>query len=204
MACIPFSFSLDFGWICGFSVDPIVWLYRGEVNKYARLLEDYRHTLEDYAREDAALRPYLEKEDFAAALEAMEGYLKEQRAQGKTEADAAPRREKKGIQQRWEEMFQRLEEIISVLKEAVWLVSKFGAGIYADVPGLCKIASRSEIADKGYSLTPGAYVGVPPVEDDGVDFEARMKEIHGELLALQQESNELMETISKNLEEMGL
>jgi type I restriction enzyme M protein len=186
------------------NLNAIVWLYRGEVNKYARLLEEYRNALADYAKEDAALRPYLEKEAFSAALEAMEGYLKEQRTQGKAEADAAPRREKKGIQQRWEEMFQRLEEMISVLKEAVWLVSKFGEGMYADVPGLCKIACRSEIADKGYSLTPGAYVGVPPVEDDGVDFEERMKEIHGELLALQQESNELMETISKKLEEMGL
>ena len=31
-----------------------------------------------------------------------------------------------------------------------------------------------------------------------------MKEIHQELLALQKESNDLMETISKNLKEMGL
>ena len=31
-----------------------------------------------------------------------------------------------------------------------------------------------------------------------------MKEIHAELLSLQQQSNELMDTISKNLEEMGL
>lgn len=48
------------------------------------------------------------------------------------------------------------------------------------------------------------YVGVAPVEDDGVDFTQRMKEIHKELLELQAESNRLMETISKNLEEMGV
>jgi type I restriction enzyme M protein len=47
-------------------------------------------------------------------------------------------------------------------------------------------------------------VGVAPVEDDGVDFHARMKEIHEELKALQVKSNELMATISKNMEEMGL
>ena len=69
---------------------------------------------------------------------------------------------------------------------------------------MCKCASREEIAEKGYSLTPGAYVGVAPVEDDGVDFEERMKEIHSELLSLQAESNALMETISKNMEELGL
>lgn len=50
----------------------------------------------------------------------------------------------------------------------------------------------------------GAYVGVAPVEDDGVDFAQRMKEIHKELLELQAKSNRLMETISKNLEEMGV
>ena len=60
------------------------------------------------------------------------------------------------------------------------------------------------IEDKSWSLTPGAYVGVAPVEDDGVNFEERMAEIHEELLALQQESNALMETISKNMKEMGL
>jgi type I restriction enzyme M protein len=44
----------------------------------------------------------------------------------------------------------------------------------------------------------------PPVEDDGVDFAERMAEIHKELLTLQAESNDLMNAISKNMEEMGL
>lgn len=61
-----------------------------------------------------------------------------------------------------------------------------------------------EIEAKGYSLTPGAYVGVAPTEDDGVDFHQRMAEIHQELRSLQEESNRLMDTISKNWEEMGL
>ena len=63
---------------------------------------------------------------------------------------------------------------------------------------------RAEIAEKNYSLTPGAYVGVAAVEDDCVDFAKRMAEIHQELLSLQAESNALMNTISKNMEEMGL
>jgi type I restriction enzyme M protein len=45
---------------------------------------------------------------------------------------------------------------------------------------------------------------VAPAEDDGVDFAQRMENIHRELLELQRESNELMETISRNWEEMGL
>ncbi len=47
-------------------------------------------------------------------------------------------------------------------------------------------------------------MGVAPVEDDGVDFAERMAEIHKELLALQAESNSLMDTISKNMEELGV
>jgi type I restriction enzyme M protein len=60
-----------------------------------------------------------------------------------------------------------------VAKEAVWLYEKFGEGEYRDILGLCKVASLMEIEEKGWSLTPGAYVGVAPVEDDGVDFEER-------------------------------
>ena len=45
---------------------------------------------------------------------------------------------------------------------------------------------------------------VAAAEDDGVDFALRMAEIHQELLALQAESNELMQTISENMKEMGL
>ena len=60
------------------------------------------------------------------------------------------------------------------------------------------------IEEKGWSLTPGAFVGVAPVEDDGVNFEERMAEIHRELLALQAESNDLMDTISRNMKEMGI
>lgn len=95
-------------------------------------------------------------------------------------------------------------ECMDILKDAQWLYEKFGEGKYRDIPGLCKIASRTEIAEKNYSLTPGAYVGVATVEDDGVDFSQRMGEIHRELLTLQAESNELMQIISRNIKEMGL
>lgn len=70
------------------------------------------------------------------------------------------------------------------------------------VRAFCSRISQSR--EKGWSLTPGAYVGVAPVEDDGVDFHARMKEIHEELRRLQAQSNDLMATISQNLEELGI
>ena len=91
------------------------------------------------------------------------------------------------------------------MQEANWQIGKFGIdGKYADIPGLCKIASSAEVEEKNWSLTPGAYVGVAEAEDDGVDFAERMHEIHAELLTLQQESNELMEKISANFKELGI
>ena len=99
---------------------------------------------------------------------------------------------------------QYIEDVNLIIKEANWLTDKFGNGEYKDILGLCKCATRAEISEKGYSLTPGAYVGVKPIKDDGVDFATRMKGIHSELLALQAESNELMDTISENMKEMGL
>lgn len=111
---------------------------------------------------------------------------------------------KKKITERIEKIQTETAKMLSIIDEAQWLYEKFGDGEYMDIPGLCKCASRAEIAEKGYSLTPGAYVGVPPTEDDGVDFAERMVEIHSELLTLQAESNELINTISKNMKEMGL
>ena len=98
-----------------------------------------------------------------------------------------------------------IDDLLEALREYFWLTEKFGTmGKYREVLGLCRAASLAEIAEKGWSLTPGAYVGVAPAEDDGVDFAQRMGEIHRELPELQKESDELMETISRNWEEMGL
>ena len=60
------------------------------------------------------------------------------------------------------------------------------------------------MAEKNYSLTPGAYVGVAEVQEEDENFAERMKEIHAELNMLQSESNALMATINANLKELGL
>ena len=104
----------------------------------------------------------------------------------------------------YDEKISALEETLTVAREALWLTDKFSEGEYRDIPGLCKAATLAEIEEKYYSLTPGAYVGVAAQEDDGVDFAQRMKEIHAELLNLQAQSNELMQTISRNMEGLGL
>lgn len=172
------------------NLNVIVWLYRGEVDKYRALLEEYAGALGN--------------RDFAAVLETLEGKKAQLTAEGKEAVATAPRKEKKAVEADYAQKVADVETSIVVAKEALWITEKFGEGDYADIPGLCKAATLEEIEQKGFSLTPGAYVGVAPAEDDGVDFHERMAEIHKELLSLQAKSNRLMETISKNWEEMGL
>lgn len=110
----------------------------------------------------------------------------------------------KSVSTRIEEVVSQIKACRTVIKEAKWLTEKFGDGTYTDVLGLCKVATINEIEEKSWSLTPGAYVGVAPVEDDDENFEERMTEIHKELLALHAEANQLMDTISANFEELGI
>ena len=51
--------------------------------------------------------------------------------------------------------------------------------------------------------SPGAYVGVAEVEDDGVDFNERMNEIHAELATLNAEAKVLMNEIMKEWETLN-
>lgn len=190
------------------NLNAIVWLYRGEIDKYTALINEYIDVIPDYFNENDVdveiRRGIVEFSDFYGNYNKLKASLHLLREKAKTAVDSAERKDKKATAAVWDAKIQKLEEVISVIGEAVWLTEKFGDGEYQDVLGLCKLADRAEIAEKGYSLTPGAYVGVAPVEDDGVDFAARMAEIHSELLTLQAESNELMDTISKNMKEMGL
>ena len=183
------------------NLNAIVWLYRGEVEKYIALLNEYRQILG-------------EDQSFAGYIESLSEQVKAIEAEGKQAVADAGRSKGKKVQQEYDEKVKTVKEILTIAQEAQWLYEKFGDGEYVDIPGLCKIAYITNeakgdnegisIEDKNLSLTPGAYVGVAPVEDDGVNFEERMAEIHEELLALQQESNILMETISNNMKEMGL
>lgn len=118
--------------------------------------------------------------------------------------DAPQVKTKKEVEAAWNKKINWFDEVIETATQANWLYEKFGEGVYADVPGLCKIADRNEIAEKNYSLTPGAYVGVTPEEDDGVDFATRMKEIQEELQNLQKESDALMDKILENFKELNL
>ncbi len=87
-------------------------------------------------------------------------------------------------------------------KNNQWFKERFPDGKYTDIEGLCKIVSLDEVIENDYSLTPGRYVGVTMIEDDGVDFKLRLMEIQQELDSLNKESFELSKTIANNLKEL--
>jgi type I restriction enzyme M protein len=71
---------------------------------------------------------------------------------------------------------------------------------YADVPGLCKVATRTEIEAQGWSLNPGRYVGVAEkVGVSDVDFAVQLEEHNEELEALNLRAHELEERIAENV-----
>lgn len=93
-------------------------------------------------------------------------------------------------------------ETHAVSKTNAWFKEHFPKGKYADVEGLCKIVTLEEVEENDWSLTPGRYVGVTFVEDDGVDFKGRLAEIQAELDVLNKEATQLAKTISNNLKEL--
>ena len=166
------------------NLQAIVHLYRGETDKYQALLNDYRQVLGDITVASAQ-----------AALD-------KQKSEAKEAIANASRKDKKRIEAEMKAIEDALEDTLETARQYEWLTEKFGEGEYKDVLGLCKISTIQEIEEKNYSLTPGAYVGVAEVEDDGVDFHERMNEIHAELKRLNSEANVLMDEILKGWEEL--
>ena len=76
-------------------------------------------------------------------------------------------------------------------------------GKYEDIKGFCKSATLEEIRKHEYVLTPGRYVGIEELEDDGVPFEEKMESLTSELAKLFTKSRQLEEEIRKNLEGIG-
>lgn len=218
------------------NLNAIVWLYRGETEKYFKLIKEYRTYISDsilscsssihdlcgsfvtkYRQNIIDVSNSIENTNIDTSEQALRNAIKaineirntffnEYSKKNRIDTDEPLKNgnSKKAIELDVNRVIEELESVLAVIKEYKWLTEKFGDGEYKDILGLCKCASIEEIEQKGWSLTPGAYVGVAPVEDDGVDFAERMAEIHTALLSLQAESNELMLTISKNMEEMGL
>ncbi|MBE2270953.1 MAG: SAM-dependent DNA methyltransferase [Anaerolinea sp.] len=79
-----------------------------------------------------------------------------------------------------------------------------GEGEYQDIPGFCKSASLDEIAEHGYVLTPGRYVGAADVQDDGEPFAEKMERLTATLRDQFAEGERLQKVIEENLRRLGL
>ena len=193
------------------NLQAIVHLYRGEQDKYKILIREYWNALSEHAeRHDNASwhDPDMTFDKALGVLNSEEAmykeYIKDQQDTLKKTKGKKDKDELKAIIAANEAELAYTLETKDMVNEAIWLTSKFGLdGEYQDVLGLCKIATIDEISEKNYSLTPGAYVGVAEVEDDGVDFHKRMNEIHTELASLNKEANLLMSEIRKEWETLN-
>ncbi|MBK1791355.1 type I restriction-modification system subunit M [Persicirhabdus sediminis] len=74
---------------------------------------------------------------------------------------------------------------------------------YEDVPGYCKSATLEHIRLHDYVLTPGRYVGAAALEDDGIPFETKMKDLSATLFSQMKEATALDQTIRQNLKSLG-
>ena len=75
----------------------------------------------------------------------------------------------------------------------------FPVGSYADVSGLCKVATLAEIEAQGWSLNPGRYVGVAERAVEDFDFKEKLEALNEELEVLNAEARELEERVSENV-----
>lgn len=78
----------------------------------------------------------------------------------------------------------RGEDVETVAGSDVLLKESFPDGKYVDVAGLCKVATRSEIEDQGWSLNPGRYTGSALVAENDEDFTAKLEELYEEFTRL--------------------
>ena len=70
---------------------------------------------------------------------------------------------------------------------------------YSDVPGFCKAVKLAEIAEHGYVLTPGRYVGAEETEDDDEAFAQKMERLTAQLSEQMKKSQELDGVIRERL-----
>jgi type I restriction enzyme M protein len=82
-----------------------------------------------------------------------------------------------------------------------WLQERFPSAVYEDITGLCKLATRAEVAEQDWSLNPGRYVGVV-IEEDGKteeEFTSGLLAMNDELTRLNTEARALEKVIAANV-----
>ena len=202
--------------ICDFSPEQernlvaIVWLYRGETERFRALLADYR--AQSAAVDLSPVAAFwkgmdAKREDTVEAIEsAARARITALDAEAARSADAKGRRESakaaKAVEEASAAAVEALKRREYFLDAARWLEERFPDGVYRDVEGLVKAVSLEEIAANDWSLTPGRYVGVAETDDGDEDFAGKFAALHEELRALDAEAATLARKIDANFKEL--
>lgn len=101
-------------------------------------------------------------------------------------------------------MIDRAHRDLSVedIKKISQTYKDFTEGKDIEQAGYAHAANIEEIEANNFVLTPGRYVGIEEVEDDGEAFEEKMERLTNELGLLFAESNKLEEDIREQLGEL--
>ncbi|MHB8694226.1 MAG: type I restriction-modification system subunit M [Solirubrobacteraceae bacterium] len=79
---------------------------------------------------------------------------------------------------------------------------RFPDASYADINGLCRVATLAEIDSQGWSLNPGRYVGTEIEDLEDEVFEEKLAAAHLELRGLASRANELEASIESVLSQL--
>jgi type I restriction enzyme M protein len=74
---------------------------------------------------------------------------------------------------------------------------------YGDVPGFCRAVTLAEIAEHGYVLTPGRFVGAEATDDDYEAFNEKMERLTAQLAEQMAKGAELDAVIREKLGGLG-
>ena len=91
---------------------------------------------------------------------------------------------------------EHIEQISNIIKS---YRKEAGSKPYANVQGLCKVASFAEIKEQGWSLNPGRYVVVTKHVEENYTFKEKLDELNKELDLLNGEAHKLEEKIAENV-----
>ena len=114
---------------------------------------------------------------------------------------ATANRQTKGVKAAVQALHDELKSAELYYQHVSWLQERFPKAAYEDVTGLCKLASREEIAEQDWSLNPGRYVGVV-IEEDGKteeEFLADLATANEAFAALSDDAAALTVNIKRNL-----
>jgi type I restriction enzyme M protein len=82
------------------------------------------------------------------------------------------------------------------------LEGSFPSHAYADVPGLCKVATVQEVSSRAWSLNPGQYVGVDQIVEEEFDFKERLETLNEQLQELNSKARDAEERLTENMEKL--